>query len=103
MFVLFALLQRDAAARSQRSRQWPLAYLQVITESRWTLSILNVTCSVRELPWGAASWDISLPAFDVVLAADVVYRHHPDTCMPFDLPTLEHTVMLFAGKILPRF
>ena len=31
--------------------------------------------SVRELPWGAASWDAALPAFDVVLAADVVYRH----------------------------
>jgi len=35
---------------------------------------LSHVCSVQELPWGEGSWDKSLPVFDVVIAADVVYR-----------------------------
>ena len=35
---------------------------------------LSHLCSVQELPWGEGSWDKSLPAFDAVIAADVVYR-----------------------------
>jgi predicted nicotinamide N-methyase len=35
---------------------------------------LSHVCSVQELPWGEGSWDKSLPAFDAVIAADVVYR-----------------------------
>ena len=35
---------------------------------------LSHVCSVQELPWGEGSWDKSLPVFDVIVAADVVYR-----------------------------
>jgi hypothetical protein len=45
-----------------------------LPEFRGCFSTSDLFCSVRELPWGASSWDAALPHFDVVLAADVVYR-----------------------------
>lgn len=59
--------------RSGSSLTLPGSVMQLL-EANVRESGMSHVCSVQELPWGQASWDNSLPPFDVVIAADVVYR-----------------------------